>query len=87
VAQKAIQDFMMRYMLADSNVPNVYWDFVIEHAALVNSMFTPSISDKTKTIFEAVWDVIPNVSVQEKHLWRSNFSSQSHHHCQTSNRI
>ena len=59
VAEKAIQDLsnMMRCMLADSNVPGIYWDFVIEHAALVNSMITPSISDKTKTIFEAVWDV------------------------------
>jgi hypothetical protein len=50
VAEKAIQDLsnMMRCMLADSNVPNIYWDFVIEHAALVNSMITPSISDKQK---------------------------------------
>jgi hypothetical protein len=50
VAEKAIQDLgnMMRCMLADSNVPNIYWDFVIEHAALVNFMITPSISDKTK---------------------------------------
>ena len=65
VAEKAIQDLsnMMRCMLADSNVPNIYWDFVIEHAALVNSMITPSISDKTKTIFEAVWDTIPNIDL------------------------
>jgi hypothetical protein len=63
VAEKAIQDLsnMMRCMLANSNVPNIYWDFVIEHAALVNFMITPSISDKTKTIFEAVWDAIPNI--------------------------
>jgi hypothetical protein len=65
VAEKAIQDLsnMMRCMLADSNVPNFYWDFVIEHAALVNSMITPSISDETKTIFEAVWDVIPKIDL------------------------
>jgi hypothetical protein len=37
--------------------------FVIEHAAFVNSMITPSICDKTKTIFEAVWDVIPIVDL------------------------
>ena len=62
VAEKVIQDLnnMMSCMLSDSNVPNIYWDFVIEHAALVNSMITPSISDKTKTIFETVWDAIPN---------------------------
>jgi hypothetical protein len=66
VAEKAIQDLsnMMRCMLADSNVPNIYWDFVIEHAALVNSMITPSISDKTKTIFETVWDAIPNIDLE-----------------------
>jgi hypothetical protein len=88
VAEKAIQDLsnMMRCMLADSNVPGIYWDFVIEHAALVNSMITPSISNKTKTIFEAVWDVIPNIDLVPP-VGRSNFSRQSHHHCQTSNRI
>ena len=39
VAEKAIQDLsnMMRCMLADSNVPNIYWDFVVEHTALVKS--------------------------------------------------
>jgi hypothetical protein len=58
VSEKTIQDLsnMMRCLLADSNVPNIYWEFVMEHAALVNSMITPSISDETKTIFEAVWD-------------------------------
>jgi hypothetical protein len=65
VAEKGIQDLsnMMRCMLVDSNVPHIYWGFVIEHAALVNFLITPSISDKTKTIFEAVWDVIPNIDL------------------------
>ena len=46
VAGKAIQDLsnMMLNMLSDSNVPNIYWDFVVEHAALVKSMITPSIA-------------------------------------------
>ena len=46
VAEKSIQDLsnVMRCMLADSNVPNTYWDFVVEHAALVKSMITPSIA-------------------------------------------
>jgi hypothetical protein len=35
----------------------------LERAALVNSMIMPSICDKTKTIFEAVWDVIPNIDL------------------------
>ena len=45
VAEKAIQDLsnMMRSYLTDSNLPGIYWDYVVEHAALVNSMITPSI--------------------------------------------
>jgi hypothetical protein len=71
---KAFQDLgnMMRYMLADSNVPNIYWDFVVEHAALVNSMIMPSICNKTKTIFEAVWDVIPNIDLVPPVIARQN---------------
>jgi hypothetical protein len=63
VAEKAIQDLsnVMRCMLTDSNIPNIYLDFVVEHAAVVNSMISPSICDKTKTIFEAVWHEIPNI--------------------------
>jgi hypothetical protein len=65
VAKKAIQDFsnMMRCMLADSNIPNIYCHFVVEHASLVNSMISPATCDKTKTIFEAVWNVIPNIDL------------------------
>jgi hypothetical protein len=54
---------MMRCALADSNVPNIYWDFVVEHAALVNSIIMSSICDKTKTIFKTIWDVIPNIDL------------------------
>jgi hypothetical protein len=51
----------------NSNVRNIYLDFGSEHATMVNSMIAPAICDKTKTIFEAVWDVIPNTerSVRE----------------------
>ena len=65
VAEKAIQDLknMMRAYHADSNVPAIYWDYVIEHASLVNSMINPSIYDETKTIFEAVWGLPPNVDL------------------------
>ena len=51
----------MRCFIADSNVPAIYWDFIVEHAALVNSMTYPSICDPDKTIFEAAWGVIPNI--------------------------
>ena len=49
VAEKDIQDLsnMMQCFLADSNVLIIYWDFVIEHAALVNSMISPAICDNT----------------------------------------
>lgn len=65
VAEKAIQDLknMMRCFIADSNVPSIYWDFIVEHAALVNSMTYPSICDSDKTIFEAAWGVIPNIDL------------------------
>jgi len=65
VAEKAIQDLknMMRCYTADSNVPAIYWDFIVEHAALVNSMTYPSICDPDKTIFEAAWGVVPNVDL------------------------
>ena len=42
------------WQTANSNVPNMYWDFVVKRAALVNSMIMPSICDKTKKRFEAV---------------------------------
>ncbi len=37
VVEMAIQDRsnMIRCVLADSNVPNIYWDFVIEHAGVM----------------------------------------------------
>ena len=65
VAEKAIQDLsnMMRSYLTDSNLPGIYWDYVVEHAALVNSMITPSITDKSRTIFEHVWGVVPNLDL------------------------
>ena len=65
VAEKAIQDLknMMRCFIADSNVPAIYWDFYVEHAALVNSMTYPSICDPAMTIFEAAWGVVPNLDL------------------------
>jgi len=65
VAEKAIQDLsnMMRSYLTDSNLPGNYWDFVVEHAALVNSMITPSITDTSRTIFEHVWGVVLNLDL------------------------
>jgi hypothetical protein len=68
VAEKAIQDLsnIMRSYLTDSNLPGIYWDYVVEHAALVNSMITPSITDKSRTIFEHVWGVVPNLDLMQR---------------------
>ena len=55
--------YLMRSYLTDSNLPGIYWDYVVEHAALVNSMITPSITDKSRTIFEHVWGVVPNLDL------------------------
>ena len=65
VAEMAIQDLsnMKRCMITDSNIPGEYLDFVVKHAALVNSMIMTSIAEKTKTIFEAVWGEIPNIDL------------------------
>jgi hypothetical protein len=54
---------MMRSYLTDSNLPGVHWDYAVEHAALVNSMITSSITDKSRTIFEHVWGVVPNLDL------------------------
>jgi len=63
VAEKAIQDLknMMRCFIADSNVPAIYWDFIVEHTSLVNSMTYPSICDPEKKIFEAAWGVVVTI--------------------------
>jgi hypothetical protein len=36
---------------------------VVEHADLVYSMITPSITDKIRTIFEHAWGVVPNLDL------------------------
>jgi hypothetical protein len=82
VAEKAIQDLsnMMRSYLTDSNLPGSYWDYVVEHAALVNRMITPSITDKSRTIFEHVWGVVPNLDLIPPivNLKEERYSTQSH---------
>ena len=80
VAEKVIQDLnnMMICMLSDSNVPNIYWDFVIEHVVLVNSMITPSISNKTETIFELQYCKLAPPA-ETGRVWR-NCPCQEHVH-------
>ena len=63
VSVELVSIYLMRSYLTDSNLPGIYWDYVVEHAALVNSMITPSITDKSRTIFEHVWGVVPNLDL------------------------
>lgn len=85
IAEKGIQDLsvMLRCFLADSNIPRAYWDYVIEHCALVLNMISPSICDPNITIHEAVHGVIPNLDLipvvgcfaarLEEKSWRTDY--------------
>ena len=50
VSVELVSICLMRSYLTDSNLPGIYWDYVVEHAALVNSMITPSIMDKVSVL-------------------------------------
>jgi hypothetical protein len=52
---------MMCDSIISSGIPMREWCFVVEHMTLVDSMTSYSTSDKSKTIFEAVYGVAPNV--------------------------
>ena len=62
-AEKAIQDLdkMLKAILLDSGIPHDCWDIVVQHCALINSMTSPSLLDPSKTIFEVVNGVIPDL--------------------------
>ena len=63
LAEKAIQDLdkMLKAILLDSGIPHDCWDIVVQHCALINSMTSPSLLDPSKTIFEVVNGVIPDL--------------------------
>ena len=63
LAEKAIQDLekMLKAILLDSGIPHDCWDIVIQHCALINSMTSPSLLDPSKTIFEVITGVIPDL--------------------------
>ena len=65
MAEKAVQDLtlMTSTSVADANLPRIYWDYVVEHAALVNSMVCESACDDSITIFEAVHGAPPNIDL------------------------
>ena len=62
-AERSVQelDTMMRASIISSGIPMREWCFVVEHMTLVDSMTSYSTCDKSKTIFEAVYGVVPNV--------------------------
>ena len=65
VAEKAIQDVCnhLKCLRADGNIPPKFWDVVGEHATLINMMTSPSIRNPDITIFEDVYDAIPNLDL------------------------
>jgi hypothetical protein len=62
-AERAVQeiDTMMRASIVSSGIPMREWCFVAEHMSLVDAMTSYSTSDKSKTIFEAVYGFVPDV--------------------------
>ena len=62
-AERAVQeiDTMMRASIVSSGIPMREWCFVAEHMSLVDMMTSYSTSDKSKTIFEAVYGFVPDV--------------------------
>ena len=55
---------MLKTILLDSGIPRDCWDIVVEHCALINSMTSPSLLDPSKTIFEVVNGVIPDLDAE-----------------------
>ncbi len=62
-AERVVQeiDTMMRASIVSSGIPMREWCFVTEHMSLVDTMTSYSTSDKSKTIFEAVFGFVPDV--------------------------
>jgi len=65
VPEKAIGDLdrNTRAVMADANIPPIYWDVVVQHVALLNACTSPSICDPSITIFEADTGVVPDLAV------------------------
>ena len=62
-SERAVQeiDTMIRASIVSSGIPMREWCFVAEHMSLVDAMTSYSTSDKSKTIFEAVYGFVPDV--------------------------
>ena len=62
-AERAVQeiDTMLRASIVSSGIPMREWCFVAKHMSLVDAMTSYSTSDKSKTIFEAVYGFVPDV--------------------------
>jgi hypothetical protein len=52
---------LIRASIVSSGIPIREWCFVEEHMSLVDAMTRYSTSDKSKTIFEAVYGFVPDV--------------------------
>jgi hypothetical protein len=65
VPEKAIDDpdRNTKAVMADVNIPPLYWDIAVQHVALLNACTSPSIRDSSITIFEADTGVVPDLAV------------------------
>jgi hypothetical protein len=65
VPEKVIGDLdrNTRAVMADVNIPPMYWDIVVQHVALLNACTSPAVCDPSITIFEADKGVVPDLAV------------------------
>jgi hypothetical protein len=52
VPEKVIGDLerKTRAVMADANIPQMYWDIVVQHVALLNACTSPAVCDPSITI-------------------------------------
>ena len=65
VPEKVIGDLdrNTRAVMADANIPPMYWDIVVQHVALLNACTSPAVCDPSITIFDADTGVVPDLTV------------------------
>jgi hypothetical protein len=65
VPEKVIGDLdrNTRAVMADANIPPMYWDIVVQHVALLNACTSPAVCDPSITIFEADTGVVLDLAV------------------------
>ena len=64
VAEHAVHTIRMtaKAMLLHANIPKKYWCYAISHATYLNNMTATSRADRTKTIYEVLFNSKPDVT-------------------------